>query len=96
MEESGIRRSVLDAIANVTTATCMSGGLQTPLDFVTLTKVGIGTVAHYSGTCDGYAYPQKTGLLSSKRVKHFTFIPCSISYYVLFFTSSTLIIVGAR
>ncbi len=45
MEESGIRRSVLDAIANVTTATCMSGGLQTPLDFVTLTKVGIGTVA---------------------------------------------------
>jgi len=45
MEDSGIRRSTLDAIANVTVATCTSGGLQTPLDFVTLTKVGIRTVA---------------------------------------------------
>jgi hypothetical protein len=45
MEESGIRRSVLDAIVNVTVATCTSGGLQKPLDFVTITKVGIGMVA---------------------------------------------------
>ncbi len=44
MEESGIRRLVLDAIANVTVATCTSGGLQTPLDFVTIIKVGIGLV----------------------------------------------------
>ncbi|KAH9540592.1 hypothetical protein CY35_14G012900 [Sphagnum magellanicum] len=45
MEESGIRRLVLDAIANVTVATCISsGGLQTPLDFVTIIKVGIGLV----------------------------------------------------
>jgi len=35
---------VLDAIANVTVATCTSGGLQTPLDFVTIIKVGIGLV----------------------------------------------------
>ncbi len=45
MEESGIRRSVLDAIANVTVATCTSGGLKTPLDFVTITKVVIGMLA---------------------------------------------------
>ncbi|CAM6030097.1 unnamed protein product [Sphagnum balticum] len=50
MEESGIRQLVLDAIANVTVATstiatCTSGGLQMPLDFVTITKVGIGMVA---------------------------------------------------
>jgi hypothetical protein len=44
MEESGIRRFVLDAIANVTVATCTSGGLQMPLDFVTIIKVGIGLV----------------------------------------------------
>ncbi len=44
MEESGIRRSVLDAIANMTVATCTSGGLQKPLDFVTILKVGIGLV----------------------------------------------------
>ncbi len=36
---------VLDAIANVTVATCTSGGLQTPLHFVTIMKVGIGMVA---------------------------------------------------
>jgi hypothetical protein len=45
MEESLIRQLVLDAIANVTVATCTSGGLQRPLDFVTITKVGIGMVA---------------------------------------------------
>jgi len=45
MEESQIRQLVLDAIANVTVATCMSGRLQTPLDFVTIIKVGIGMVA---------------------------------------------------
>jgi hypothetical protein len=44
MEESGIRRLVLDVIANETVATCTSGGLQTPLDFVTIMKVGIGLV----------------------------------------------------
>ncbi|CAK9863834.1 unnamed protein product [Sphagnum jensenii] len=44
MDESGIKRSVLDAIANMTVATCTSGGLQTPLDFVTILKVGIGLV----------------------------------------------------
>jgi hypothetical protein len=44
MEESGIRRSGLDVIANETVATCTSGGLQTPLDFVTIIKVGIGLV----------------------------------------------------
>jgi hypothetical protein len=44
MEESGIRRSVLDAIANMTVPTCTSDGLQTPLDFVTILKVGIGLV----------------------------------------------------
>jgi hypothetical protein len=44
MEESGIRRFVLDVIANETVATCTSGGLQTPLDFVTIIKVGIGLV----------------------------------------------------
>jgi len=44
MEESGIRRLVLDAIANVTVATCTSAGLQTPLDFVTIMKLGIGLV----------------------------------------------------
>ncbi len=45
MEESRIRELVLDAIANVTVATCTTGRLQTPLDFVTITKVGIGMVA---------------------------------------------------
>ncbi|CAM6058531.1 unnamed protein product [Sphagnum tenellum] len=45
MEESGIRRAVLDALVNVTVATCTSGGLQKPLDFVTITKVGIGMLA---------------------------------------------------
>jgi hypothetical protein len=45
MEESLIRQLVLDAIANVTVATCTSGGLQRPLDFITITKVGIGMVA---------------------------------------------------
>jgi len=45
MEESQFKQLVLDAIANVTVATCTSGGLQTPLDFVTITKVGIGMVA---------------------------------------------------
>ncbi len=45
MEESGIRRPVLDAIANVTVAKCRSGGLKTPLDFVPITKVVIGMVA---------------------------------------------------
>ncbi len=44
MEDSGIRRSVLDDIVNVTVATCTSGGLQTPLDLVTIIKVGIGLV----------------------------------------------------
>ncbi|KAH9540576.1 hypothetical protein CY35_14G012300 [Sphagnum magellanicum] len=44
MEESGIRRWVLDAIANETVATCTSGGLGMPLDFVTIIKVGIGLV----------------------------------------------------
>ncbi len=44
MEESGIRQWVLDAIANETVATCTSGGLRTPLDFVTIMKVGIGLV----------------------------------------------------
>jgi hypothetical protein len=44
MEESGIRRWMLDVIANETVATCTSGGLQTPLDFVTMIKVGIGLV----------------------------------------------------
>jgi hypothetical protein len=45
MEESWIKQLVLDAIANVTVATCTSGGLQTPLHFVTIMKVGIGMVA---------------------------------------------------
>jgi hypothetical protein len=45
MEESQFKQLVLDAIANVTVATCTSSGLQTPLDFVTITKVGIGMVA---------------------------------------------------
>ncbi len=45
MEESRIRQLVLDAIANVTVATCTSGGLQRPLDFVTIIKAGIGMVA---------------------------------------------------
>jgi hypothetical protein len=44
MEESQFKQLVLDAIANVTVATCTSGGLQTPLDFVTITKVVIGMV----------------------------------------------------
>jgi len=47
MEESGIRRWVLDAIANETVATCTSGGLQTPLDFVTIIKVGISVYVLY-------------------------------------------------
>jgi len=45
MEESQFKQLVLDASANVTVATCTSGGLQTPLEFVTITKVGIGMVA---------------------------------------------------
>jgi len=45
MEESRIKQLVLDAIANVTVATCTSGGLQRPSDFVTIIKVGIGMVA---------------------------------------------------
>jgi len=45
MEESRIKHLALDAIANVTVATCTSGGLQTPSDFVTIIKVGIGIVA---------------------------------------------------
>jgi hypothetical protein len=45
MEDSRIKQLVLDAIANVTVATCTSGGLQTPSDFVTIIKVGIGIVA---------------------------------------------------
>ncbi|CAK9863828.1 unnamed protein product [Sphagnum jensenii] len=44
MEESGIRRSLLDVIANETVPTCTSGGLQTSLDFVTIMKLGIGLV----------------------------------------------------
>jgi len=44
MEEIGIRRSVLDVIANETVATCTSGGLQMPLDFVPIMKLGIGLV----------------------------------------------------
>jgi hypothetical protein len=49
----------------------------------------------YTGTCDGYAYPKQIGLLYSKMVIHFTFFNV-YSYYVLFFTSSAMIVVGAR
>jgi hypothetical protein len=42
MDKSQIKQLVVDAIANVTVATCTSGGLQTPSDFVTVIKVGIG------------------------------------------------------
>jgi hypothetical protein len=45
MGKSQIKQLVVDAIANVTVATCTSGGLQRPLDFITITKVGIGMVA---------------------------------------------------
>jgi hypothetical protein len=45
MDKSQIKQLVVDAIANVTVATCTSGGLQTPSDFVTVIKVGIGMVA---------------------------------------------------
>jgi len=47
MEESQFKQLLLDAIANVTVATCTSGELQMPLDFVTITKGGVRNGSHH-------------------------------------------------
>jgi len=92
MEESQFKQLLLDAIANVTVATCTSGELQTPLDFVTITKGGVRNGSHHwlclciilELAMDMHSHNRTAPI--QQMVKHFTFILyivlCSFFHFI--------------